>query len=147
MQRQSASELLPLLESSASTVVCIGEFVCGQKTNVVATLDSSSASADSLPADLRADVALVDAACVQDETELLPLLARLRDVHASQVIVVIPTGHPSRNDLIALGFEARKSPSGDGLVFVWDPALANRPREWNNSKHWANPENFSRYRW
>lgn len=147
MSRPGASELFKLLESTVSTVVCIGEFTCGPEANLVATLDPPSASAESLPADLRADVALVDAACIQDETELLPLLARLRDVHASQVIVIIPSAHPSHNDLVALGFEARKSPSGDGLVFVWDPAVANRPREWNNSKHWANPENFSRYRW
>lgn len=147
MNRPTASELLPLLESTASTLICIGEFDCGPDARLVASVEPANATVDSLPEDIRAEVALVDALGIRDDDELLPLLARLRDVHARQVIVVLPSGHASRDDLVALGFEARKSPSGDGLIFVWDPALANRPREWNNARHWANPENFSRYRW
>lgn len=134
-----------MFDSVAETAIYVGSFDCGSQPRIVASLDR--AAADGLPADLRADIALVDAEAVQDDEELLPLLARLRDVNAQKVVVIVPRDHRSLNELNALGFETRKSPSWDGLVFVWDPALADRPREWNNSKHWANPENFSRYRW
>ncbi len=99
---------------------------------------------ENLPAELRADVALV----VLAAGDPLPsaLLARLRDVHVAQIVLAVDNS-VSPADMLAMGFEKAQSPSVDGLVFVWDAALADKPREWNNARDWANPENFDRYRW
>ena len=50
-------------------------------------------------------------------------------------------------DYLALGFERRGEPT-DGIELFWyDADRFNPEREWNNPDHWANPENFKRYRW
>lgn len=102
----------------------------------------------SVPAGLRVDLALVRPLGGDSHRAIGMTLARLRDVHARRVLLCPDQlERPDTTGFIALGFEPRKSPSVDGLVYVWDPALANKPREWNNSQNWANPENFSKYRW
>ena len=108
---------------------------------------SAAVSPDSLPGTLRVDTAWVRPG--QDDVleEVSALLARLRDVHAERVIVLGDSIDYGRTFYTALGFELRKSPSVNGLMFVWDSQLANRPRAWNNAERWANPQNFSKYRW
>ncbi len=146
MNRRTASSLLSGFESSNFALLGDIENDTGQEPLLTAA--DAGLSVDELPADLRVGVALVAVSSESNSEDTLPLIARLRDVHADRVIAWVDnelTG--ARDALIAMGFEKRESPSEDGLLFVWDPALANRPREWNNSEHWANPENFSRYRW
>lgn len=147
MRAPDAGTLLALLEPAATSILLVGSFSGVSEVEPLHVVDTELAFDDGIPEELRVDAALVDAAPLGEHEDLLPLLARLRDVHAHRVVVVLPDETPRSNELVALGFEARKSPSVDGLVFIWDPALANRPREWNNSRHWANPQNFSRYRW
>ena len=102
----------------------------------------------SLPAGLRVDVALIRPLRGDDQRRISMILARLRDVHAVRILL-----YPDQleaadvSDFVALGFEPQESPSIDGLVYVWDPDLAEQPREWNNPSNWANPENFSKFRW
>lgn len=148
MPRPTASRLLASLETGVESFVAIGDIDIDTPSQP-AWSASGPMDVDGLPPELRAGAALVAVAPGGEADELLPLLARLRDVHAEKVVVHIGGVSPVElgGELVALGFEARKSPSEDGLIFAWDPALANRPREWNNSRHWANPENFSRYRW
>lgn len=107
---------------------------------------SPDVSVQSLPATLKVDTALVAASGLELQ-EVEPVLARLRDVYATRIVLEFDRADAHLDALRALGFEPRKSPSGDGLLLVSDPATRERPREWNNSTHWANPENFKRYRW
>ncbi|MEM8817068.1 MAG: DUF6231 family protein, partial [Pseudomonadota bacterium] len=133
-------------QGSAERLLVLGDIANDSGREPLFECRSPLPDVDSLPANLRADVALV---CVT-ETDDLPvaLLARLRDVHAQQIVLhVAAGGKAASGDMLALGFEAAKSPPKDGLVYVWDAALADKPREWNNSRHWANPGNFDRYRW
>jgi hypothetical protein len=102
---------------------------------------------DGLPGALRVDVAFVRPDTDDVMEKVAALLARLRDVHARRVVVF---GDAIRCDVAyfaALGFEPRKSSLAEGPLFAWDPELADQPRAWNNADSWANPENFSRYRW
>ncbi len=75
-----------------------------------------------------------------------PAISRLRDLGCRRVLIL---GHDpawTTNDLRALGFLPVDA-YGDRSAFLHDSDLLNQPREWNNSKHWANPENFDKYRW
>jgi len=118
-------------------------------TGVTPQFAAPAASMDiaALPTDLRVDVALVAAGAGDALAAVVPVLARLRDVHAERVVFQDAAEIAPPGDMLALGFEAKKSPSVDGLLYVRDPAETDRPREWNNSRNWANPDNFSRYRW
>lgn len=74
------------------------------------------------------------------------LLAQLRDRYADRVIVVDAMKVFTAGDFLALGFE-RAEDETVGRAFVYDPDSTSRQREWNNADHWANPENFNKYRW
>jgi hypothetical protein len=102
---------------------------------------------DGLPGVLRIDVAFVRPETDDVIEKVTALLARLRDVHARRVVVL---GDAITSDVAyfaALGFEPQKSSSAQGPLFIWDPEQADQPRAWNNADSWANPENFSRFRW
>lgn len=100
-----------------------------------------------LPADLRIDVALVRPENGDVLESIAALLARLRDVHAGRVVVLADAIQCEATFFASLGFERRESPSMGGSLFAWDPEVADQPRAWNNADSWANPENFSKYRW
>lgn len=101
--------------------------------------------ADDLPADLRVDVAVVDARDCDDVRRVGALLARLRDVHAQRVVVLV--AGIARNDLLALRFEPTKHAFEGAEVFLSNAGITDKRRDWNNARHWAHPENFDRYRW
>jgi hypothetical protein len=148
MSMPQASGLLGSLDYSGSAFALFGAFE--NDTGLVPVFQSPAATVDpaTLPASLRVDVALVRPSTGDNERAISVILARLRDVHADRVLVCPEQlERPDTTGFAALGFEPRKSPSGDGLVYIWDPALADQPREWNDSRNWANPENFSKYRW
>ena len=100
---------------------------------------------DDLSNDLKVDVALVDARGCDDIRRVGALLARLRDVHAQRVVVI--ADRLQRGDLLALRFESTKHTFGSAEVYLSSAAVTDKRREWNNARHWANPENFKRYRW
>lgn len=98
--------------------------------------------------DRRFDLAVVigfPEACSQ-AGEVSALLARLRDCYAVRVIVVDDAGMLTLADYLALGFEGWDT-EGESRCFIYDPDSRSLKREWNNARHWANPENFDKYRW
>lgn len=100
---------------------------------------------DDLPADLKVDVALVDARGCDDSRRIGPLLGRLRDVHAQHVVVIVD--RLPHNDLLALRFESANCSFDGAQVFVSSAAVTDKRREWNDARNWAHPENFNRFRW
>ena len=99
-------------------------------------------------ADGRYDLALVgDVIGVWPDVEARRLLAALRDRYSDRILILAPEAAWPLTDYLALGFERRGAPA-DGLALFWyDVDRFNPEREWNNPDHWANPENFKRYRW
>ena len=101
--------------------------------------------ADDVPATLRVDVAVVDARGCDDIRRVGALLARLRDVHAQCVVVLVD--RIGSGDLLALRFEPTNRVFDGGNVFLSNAAVTDKRRDWNNAQDWAHPENFDRYRW
>ena len=75
------------------------------------------------------------------------LLAQLRDLYAERVVVLDERQVFTAAELVALGFTRPEGPQDGRRVFMHDPDKFFEPREWNNSRNWANPENFKKYRW
>ena len=147
MKTSRASILLSWLGYAGDSFALLGKIE--NDTRQAAGFESADAviSPDTLPPDLRVDVALL---AVQHEvplTHLAPVLARLRDVHARQILLVADGSFFDTADLVALGFEVQKSPADNEIICTWDPATSNKPREWNDARNWANPENFAKFRW
>ena len=96
-----------------------------------------------------ADLALVtDVLARLSHEDARQLLGWLRNAGARRVAVSVAPGDDwSFNDMIALAFR-RYSALDDGTtVYAYDIETYNRPRDWNNSRYWANPENWGKYRW
>jgi hypothetical protein len=99
------------------------------------------------------DLGRFDIAIVADGIDRLPvsdctrMLANLRNLHTNVVAVAAPetpVGWTER-DFLALGFAP--APGEGARLYVYDIATYNPRRDWNNPRHWANPENFGKYRW
>ena len=100
-----------------------------------------------------------DAAVVVDQLEHMPadarrhLLVRLRDLHASRVVVcvreTVAREWPA-NDWRALQFlpgQPLDEPGASYSTYAFDLATYNPERTWNTPEHWANPGNFTTHRW
>lgn len=111
-----------------------------------------------------ANIGRFDFAFVARVIEHLPkaqgagVIAALRDVHAARLVAAIPLGsawaghasHWEPGDLFALGLRAlREYPTGEKTVqlFEFDIAQYKNTPDWLNSKHWANPDLFDKFRW
>lgn len=79
--------------------------------------------------------------------ECRQLLGALRDRYARRILLLAPRGAWALADYLALGFERRGEASEGSELYWYDMDRSNPEREWNNPDHWANPENFHRYRW
>ncbi len=143
--RPRVSLLLDCLGKAEASFLLLGNI--DNDSGRSAAYDGAVLNVDDIPAELRVDAALLAPPPGYVVQELAPVIARLRDVHAECIALSLADRTMHRNELLAFGLEPRKSPSEDGLCYVLDPRVANRPREWNNAEHWANPDNFSRYRW
>ena len=101
-----------------------------------------------------------DCVLIADFLEHLPkaqghaVLARLRNLHASRLLVFIDHGMSSQgwslDDFLALGFrqDAQLSDAARTLtLYSYDIATYNHEREWNNPRFWANPEMWGKYFW
>ena len=105
-------------------------------------------SVDDLPADLRMGLGIVfDQLEFLDKPAAVHLLSRLRDQHCERVAVCLSKPILTEREMLALGYMEQKRPSIDGRLFLFDPDMFFTRREWNTPNHWANPENFSKYRW
>ena len=90
----------------------------------------------------RFDLGLV----IEPEPSDVAVIARLRDVACRRVLLLPGSTSWPDNDLRGLGFQRVESLDSHA-TFLHDSDLLNQPREWNNARHWANPENFDKYRW
>jgi len=106
----------------------------------------------------RYDLALVaDQLEHMARTDALRLLAQLRDRHSPALAVIADLGDLrgrdaawSLADFISLGLEpvpGQAGAAGKASLFAYDLASYNPPRDWNNPRFWAHPENFHKYRW
>lgn len=82
------------------------------------------------------------------------LLAQLRDLYAGWVIVVTEQATPppglSRRELVGLGFSLLGEATYHGQsvwVYEFDMATYKTTPDWLNSRYWANPELWDKYRW
>ena len=139
------TEFLAGIDIEPASIVVYGALAETQGGSSSDAGRQSLPSADDLPGDLRVDVAVVDARDCSDIRRVGALLARLRDVHAQRVVVLVAGIAP--NDLLALRFEPTNHAFDGGQVFLSTAGITDKRREWNNARDWAHPENFDRYRW
>jgi hypothetical protein len=121
------------------------------------TIESVAAVApvDALKSLGRFDFALVHRTLERLETETgMALLARLRDIHCPRFAVTWSAiaNDPGWTDgrFLSLGLALHRRIELDGVittVYHYDVDTYNPRREWNDSRDWANPQNFDRYRW
>ncbi|HAD31455.1 MAG TPA: hypothetical protein DCE77_07730 [Methylophaga sp.] len=100
----------------------------------------------------------VDLAVISDLTETLPLqagqqwLGYLRNLHAPHIILITNPALAQKQgwqfrDYLAMGLHHIAGTS-DGLqVFSYAIENYQPKRDWLNSRFWANPENYDKYRW
>jgi len=98
----------------------------------------------------------IDMAIVSDVVETLnradatQWLATLRNQYAQHLLLIVNQREQqetwSLNDYFALGFKKRGERNGQ-LLFSYAIEDYQFKKEWLNSRHWANPENFDKYRW
>lgn len=86
------------------------------------------------------------------------LIARLRDLHAERLYVVVPMGdawpghasHWELSDLIGYGMMLAASYDQDGKrlqLFEFDIHTYKDTPDWLNAKYWAHPERWDKDRW
>ena len=106
-----------------------------------------------LEADARFDLCLV-AGLLEGRTPApaTRALARLRDLHARALWVLVAPGTPCFDDavLTGLGLVARGRRPHEGRTLAWfvhDVATYKATPDWLNARHWAHPERWNRDRW
>jgi len=102
-----------------------------------------------------------------DKNIALQRLGQLRNLYSHRIWVADSHSECQFNDFIGLGFQRQMQfkalanevgncltekpvkPLKDNQVtcYGYDLANYNHKRSWNNSKYWANPENWNKYRW
>jgi len=107
--------------------------------------------ADPPPGPLPYDLALVVGAPTLAALPPATVLARLRDLYARHTLLLAEDGGaPAHGDLMALGFVAlgRYRHQDHGLR-LYEVALATYKTtpDWLNSRDWANPRLWDKYRW
>jgi len=83
--------------------------------------------------------------------EAARLLARLRDVHARHLVVLVPdaVGEWDEAALRAYGLRpsAHQPEGGDGRLYEFDLYDYKETPDWLNARYWAHPELWDKYRW
>lgn len=137
------------IPAAGETLLVVGvEQPPGMEDGAVTCLGRLGSAGD-IPPELRVDTALViDQLEHLDTRAGAHLLSKLRDVHCKRVFLVVPDACWSQPALLALGFTRRQADKALGAeLYLYEPEVFNPPREWNNARDWANPENFRKYRW
>ncbi len=108
------------------------------------------------------EIERVDMAIVADQLEYMThrdgeaLMGLLRNLHTDSVVAVYqPKLAPQTlrwpsNGFLALGCREQGHFSHDGRsldIYSYDLDNYNFERSWNNSRFWANPENWGKYWW
>lgn len=140
-------------EQPVSTALCIGQYleqydhhqtIQWQYFNVTTLLN--------LPFTQRFDLAfvLLDTEEMSDlsSAQKSQLLVKLRDLLAKRMVVV--TKRQDEALLRALGFTQlmdKSQPQHDVMLWQFNILTYKHVPDWFNSKFWANPENWDKYRW
>lgn len=79
-------------------------------------------------------------------------LAAIRNALVPSILVLVREHTPGWTDadFYGLGFRhTARFPHKDGTLLAYEYHIAtyNPKRDWNNSRFWANPENFGKYWW
>lgn len=104
-----------------------------------------------------ADLPTIDLAIISNITETLPKtqaiewLGLMRNAHAKRIIVISDqsksVNHPWQiTDYLGLGMKHLTTIKHYQL-FTYAIENYQLKRDWLNSRFWANPENFDKYRW
>ena len=64
----------------------------------------------------------------------------------SQKLIIFSSERNVNEDLLKLGL-VKEFSEKDLCCYSYNLKTYNIKRDWNNSKGWANPENFEKYRW
>lgn len=127
--------------------------------NLQATVDTDTFSGDKTPALLEHmqvyDVVLLAGFETLPRKSAKQLISRIRDFHAHHFLLLADRkkikhgGDWSKNDFIALGLRLFRDYKDEGDVIVYRFELSDYKTtpEWLNSRHWANPELYGKYRW
>jgi len=77
------------------------------------------------------------------------LLARLRDLHARRIILLVDHAHCDWTglDITALGFSRLRDWSTEHALYGFDIGTYKTTPDWLNPDYWANPELWDRHRW
>ena len=105
-------------------------------------------SASDIPEEIRVDVSVVvNQIEHMSKNDGAQLLSRLRDLISHRTLLILRGADWATDELLALGYQEIKRPSGDERYFLFDPDQFYQPRAWNNASGWAHPENFGKFRW
>lgn len=99
----------------------------------------------------------IDLAIISNITETLPKaqaiewLGVLRNAHAQRIVVIVDKSHSTQHawqisDYLGLGMKRLASIEHYEL-FSYAIENYQLKRDWLNSRFWAHPENFDKYRW
>jgi hypothetical protein len=99
----------------------------------------------------------IDLAIVSDvidtlsKSEAMQWLGTLRNRHAPHIVIISNSEASNQqgwqlSDYLALGMKQVKT-TGQHHVFSYAIENYQRKKDWLNSKNWANPENYGKYRW
>lgn len=104
-----------------------------------------------LPFTQRYDLAIVNLFTQQfseNDHQISQILVRLRDLFARKMIVLADSKF--ENQLRALGFtQLSQTQQNQQLLSIWQFNILTYKHvpDWFNSKFWANPDNWNKYRW
>lgn len=104
-----------------------------------------------------ADLPTIDLAIISDITETLPKTAAMqwlglmRNAHAQHIIVISEITRSTQQgwqlaDYLALGMK-HIAVVGNYHLYSYAIETYQPKRDWLNSRFWANPDNFDKYRW
>ena len=140
----------------------IGEYVAQKKVIhqecVVTSMPVDTALSQLKPQD-RYDVGIVtDTLEFLDKDLSGQLIARLRDIHTTRFLIVVRMGDGWEQlksvwqtvDLLSFGMKLVNRYEFDGKpihIYKYDISTYKRTPEWLNSKNWANPQLWNKFRW
>jgi len=83
-----------------------------------------------------------------EHAKMIEVIGVLRNnLNAKMLILCNEASTLSFSDMLSLGFKREEQDESGLTLYSYDIASYNKRREWNNSRFWANPENFNKYRW
>jgi uncharacterized protein DUF6231 len=108
-------------------------------------------SSDSEASSERTLLIIGESLAALSEASAIEIVAALRNRLNAKMILLQCASFPlGFHQLLGLGFkrEFQSPPEDDAVnIFSYDIASYNKKRDWNNSRFWANPQNFEKYRW